>query len=93
MTNKDLLANLPIILLQLCLTAGGADINIYCPVNSSTQVAGHFLCQPSLSVYTSCKSAKAEVGRSASLRTSCILMHWDRIGQRLDVERYNLPNS
>ena len=28
--------------LKLCLTAGAADVNNYCPVNPSTQVAGQF---------------------------------------------------
>src|SRR6218665_366105 len=36
-------------------------MSYYCPVNSSTRVAGHFPCQAYLSVYPSCKSAKAEL--------------------------------
>jgi len=34
-----------------------ADMNNYCPVNSSTQVAGQCPYQAFLSVYASCKSA------------------------------------
>src|SRR6218665_1167814 len=56
--------------LRVCLTAVAADMNIYCPVNSSTQVAGQFSCQAYLSIYTNCKFSKAQAegsGRSASL--------------------------
>jgi len=52
----------------VCLTAGVADMNNYCPVNSTTQVDGQFPCQAYLSAYTSCKSAKAQAeGSSASV--------------------------
>ena len=44
---RELLANLYQHLLEKCLTAGAADMNRpnYCPVNSSTQVAGQFPSQ------------------------------------------------
>ena len=62
--NKDLLANPYQHLLEECLTAGAADMNNYCPVNSShAQVAGQFLCQAYLFVYTICNAW----GRLASL--------------------------
>src|SRR6218665_2266105 len=49
----ELLANLYQHLLEKCLTAGAADMNRpnYCPVNSSTQVAGQFPSQAYLFVY------------------------------------------
>jgi len=47
-------------LLQMCLTAVAADMNNYCPANSSTEVAGQFPSHACLSFYTSCKSAKAQ---------------------------------
>src|SRR6218665_3837714 len=40
--------------------------NYYCPVNSSTQVAGQFPCQAYLSVYTICKYAKPRAGQQVS---------------------------
>jgi len=65
--NKDLLANLYQHLLQECHTAGAADMNNYCPLNSSTQVAGQFLSQAYLFVYTvNCKSAKPWAGQQVS---------------------------
>src|SRR6218665_252688 len=50
---RELLANLYQHLLEKCLTAGAADMNRpnYCPVNSSTQVAGQFPSQAYLFVY------------------------------------------
>src|SRR6218665_3840994 len=44
---RELLANLYQHLLEKCLTTGAADMNRpnYCPVNSSTQVAGQFPSQ------------------------------------------------
>jgi len=63
---KACLANRYQHLLQVCLTAGAADVNSYCPVNSSTQVAGQFSCQRYLSVYTSlqiCKGFRWDSGR------------------------------
>ena len=62
MSNKDLLANLYKQLLEECLTAGAADMNNYCPVNSRTQVAGQFPSQAYLFVYIICKSARPRVG-------------------------------
>src|SRR6218665_3054240 len=52
-TYRELLANLYQHLLEKCLTAGAADMNRpnYCPVNSSTQVAGQFPSQAYLFVY------------------------------------------
>jgi len=63
--NKDLLANLYQHLLEEFLAAGAAGMNKpnYCPVNSSTQVAGQFPSQAYLFVYTICNAS----GRSASL--------------------------
>src|SRR6218665_3846952 len=62
---RELLANLYQHLLEKCLTAGAADMNRpnYCPVNSSTQVAGQFPSQAYLFVYIISKAW----GRSASL--------------------------
>jgi len=37
-----------------------ADMDNYGPVNSSTQIAGQFLLQVYLSVYTRCTFAKAQ---------------------------------
>ena len=51
MINKDLLAEHYQYLLQVCLTAGAADMRNYCLVNSSAQVAGEYSCQAYLSVY------------------------------------------
>src|SRR6218665_1486029 len=51
---------------QVGLTAGAADVNSYCTVNSSKQVAGQFPCQRYLSVYTSlqvCKGFSRDSGR------------------------------
>jgi len=50
---RELLANLYQHLLEKCLTAGAADMNRpnYCPVNSSTQVAGQFPSQAYLFFY------------------------------------------
>src|SRR6218665_51377 len=50
---RELLANLYQHLLEEYLTAGAADMNRpnYCPVNSSTQVAGQFPSQAYLFVY------------------------------------------
>src|SRR6218665_2003996 len=67
--NKDLLVNIYQHLLEECLTAGAADMNNYCPVNSSTQVAGQFLSQAYLFIYTICKSAKSLGQVSKSLET------------------------
>jgi len=49
----ELLANLYQHLLEKCLIAGAADMNRpnYCPVNSSTQVAGKFPSQAYVFVY------------------------------------------
>src|SRR6218665_1585870 len=71
-------------------------VYLSCHSLSSTQVTGQFPFHAYLSVYTSCKPANVEAGRSASLcmGTSYILMHWDRIGKWLDAaEGYNLPSS
>src|SRR6218665_1203894 len=50
---RQLLVILYLHLLEECLTAGAADMNRpnYCPVNSSTQVAGQFPSQAYLFVY------------------------------------------
>src|SRR6218665_1393815 len=50
---RELLVNLYQHLLEKCLTAGAAEMNRpnYCPVNSSTQVAGQFPSQAHLFVY------------------------------------------
>jgi len=50
-TNKELLASCYQHMLKVCLTAGAADMNNYCPVNSSTLVAGQFPCQAYLCVH------------------------------------------
>src|SRR6218665_3519594 len=70
-TNKDLLANHSQHLLQISLTA--PDMNICCPANSSTHVAGQFPCQTYLQVFTQSAKAQAEVRAgqvSKSLETS-----------------------
>src|SRR6218665_3637088 len=65
---RQLLANLYQHLLEECLTAGAADMNRpnYCPVNSSTQVAGHFPSQAYLFVYIISKSPKPATGQQVS---------------------------
>src|SRR6218665_992399 len=57
---RELLANLYQHLLEKCLTGGAANMNRpnYCPVNSSTQVAGQFPSQAYLFVYIISKSPK-----------------------------------
>jgi len=56
----------------VCLTAGAADMNNYCPVNSRTQIAGQFpgKAYMYLSIYTSCESAKAQAGFWAGQQVS-----------------------
>src|SRR6218665_3765260 len=65
---RELLANLYQHLLEECLTAGAADMNRpnYCPVNSSTQVAGQFPSQVYLFVYIISKSLKPGAGQQVS---------------------------
>ena len=65
---RELLANLYQHLLEECLTADAADMNRpnYCPVNSSTQVAGQFPSQAYLFVYTISKSPKPGAGQQVS---------------------------
>jgi len=65
-TNKDLHANHYQHLLEESLTAGVADMNNYCPVNSSTQVAGQVPSQAYLFCLHNLQICKAS-GRSASL--------------------------
>jgi len=50
--NKDLLVNIYQHLLEECLTAGAADMNNYCPVNSSTQIAVQFVAQALTFLFT-----------------------------------------
>ena len=74
MSNKDLLGNHNQHLLQVCLTAGAADMHNYCLVNSSTQVAGEYSCQAYLSVYVfvaNLQRLKYRIGKvSKSMGTS-----------------------
>src|SRR6218665_2552753 len=74
---RELLANLYQHLLEKCLTAGAADMNRpnYCPVNSSTQVAGQFPSQAYLFVYIIYLQSLGQVSKSLetiyqSLRSS-----------------------